>query len=241
MYQFKETIDQIGHFWFDKKLIENKNWAALPPASKSVYPVIACYGNEKGESFPGEQTIAILSGRTDKIVRKGIAGLEDFPGVTVSPYVTRRGRRSKRFIIQRHNKERGRYFPFYREVLEAGNWLHLKPSAQALYPVMRCYGYFDVHSYDTDLSPNDFFEDLENYREREYDICEAEIDVLAEYAGITKRSVYDAIKNLEQCKLIEKDDYGGWKVFLHPQGWYERSYLNQEIINKYKHIKKSEE
>jgi hypothetical protein len=240
MYQFKETIDRIGHFWFDKKLIENKNWAALPPASKSVYPVIACYGNEKGESFPGEQTIAILSGRTDKIVRKGIVGLEDFPGVTVFPYITRRGRRSKRYIIERH-KERGRCFPFYREVFEAGNWLHLKPSAQALYPVMRHYGYFDVHDYDTDLSPNDFFEDSENFRAREYEFCEAEIDILAEYAGITKRSVYDAIKNLEQCKLIEKDDYGGWKVFLHPQGWYERSYLNQKIIRKYRHIKQSEE
>lgn len=106
MYQFKEKIDHIGHFWFDKKLIENKNWAALKSSSKAIYPVIGCHCNKLGEAFPSEMRIAILSGRTDKIVRKGIIGLEEFPGIKIKNYITKRGRRSKRFTISKHSGER---------------------------------------------------------------------------------------------------------------------------------------
>jgi len=48
LYQFKDEIDLDGHFWFDKKLIENFNWAMLPKASKSVYPVICSFMDVKG-------------------------------------------------------------------------------------------------------------------------------------------------------------------------------------------------
>lgn len=65
---------------------------------------------------------------------------------------------------------------------------------------MRSYGFFDldryIELYELDYSPSDFFEDSENYRARKCDFCEAEIGVLAEYAGITKRSAYDALENL---------------------------------------------
>ena len=125
MYHFKEKWDRKGHFWFDKKLIENKNWAALPQASKTVFPVIACHRNEKGAAFPGEQIIAILSGRSDKVVRQGIKGLEGFPGIEIHNYVTKRGKRSKKYNISKPSKELGRAFPFYKEVFECGNWLHL--------------------------------------------------------------------------------------------------------------------
>ena len=130
MYHFKEKWDRKGHFWFDKKLIENKNWAALPQASKTVFPVIACHRNEKGAAFPGEQIIAILSGRSDKVVRQGIKGLEGFPGIEIHNYVTKRGKRSKKYNISKPSKELGRAFPFYKEVFECGNWLHLNYGVQ---------------------------------------------------------------------------------------------------------------
>ena len=92
MYQFKDEIDLDGHFWFDKKLIENFNWAMLPKASKSVYPVICSFMDVKGISFPGERTIACLAGRTDAITRKGIKGLQDLPNFKISKYKTKSAR-----------------------------------------------------------------------------------------------------------------------------------------------------
>lgn len=245
MYHFKEDWSRQGHFWFDKKLIEDKNWAALPQASKTVFPVIASHRNEKGEAFPGEQVIAILSGRTDKIVRQGIKGLDGFPGIEIQNYVTKRGRRSKRYKIAKPPEVQGRAFPFYRGVFEGGNWQHLTPSAQALYPVMRHFGYFDSQIFEIYLAiedeDGDFdlseFDDV--YRDRKWDFCEAELGILAEYAGITRRSVYDALKSLENHHLIEEftdEDMDGWKVFLQPPMIYKRGYLNEKTMSKYRHL-----
>ena len=244
MYQFKESWDRKGHFWFDKKFIENKNWAVLPQASKSVFPVIACHRNDRGLAFPGEQRIGILSGLSDKTVRQGIKGLDDFPGLKINNYVTKRGRRSKKFNISKPPDDPGRAFPFYKEILECGNWLHLKPSAHAVYPVMRYFGFFDnglvfeAYTMETDTE-YDLSEFDEIYRNRDWDFCEAELDILAEYAGITKRSIYGALKNLEECNLIEKysdENLNGWKVFLHPPKYYKRDYLNEKTLNKYRHL-----
>ena len=122
MYQFREKINYQQFFRFDKKLVENMNWALLPKSSKAVFPVIACHCNDKGESFPSERTIAIMSGRTDKTVRDGIKGLETFPGFKFTFYVTSRGRRAKRFYINQPSTDiKGRIFPFHKCIIEGGN------------------------------------------------------------------------------------------------------------------------
>ncbi len=72
MYQFRDEINYINFFRFNKALVTQKLWANLPKASKSVYPVILVHCNAKGMAFPGQKTIAILSGRTEKTVREGI-------------------------------------------------------------------------------------------------------------------------------------------------------------------------
>lgn len=245
MYQFKERVDEIGHFWFEKKLIENKNWAALESASKAIYPVIGCHSNELGVAFPGETTIAILSGRTDKIVRKAIIGLEDFPGINIEKYVTKRGRRSKKFILSKHSGEPGSAFPFHRTILEYGNWLHLLPSAQALYPVMRYFGYFDSDIFNLYSEIEDESFDYTNFKghypNRQWEFCDAEKDVLAEFAGINKKSIKAALKSLNKNFLIEPyndDFYDGWKVYLQPFKIYKRDYLNDQVIKKYRHRQK---
>jgi hypothetical protein len=51
-YQFKDEINETNFFWWDKKLIADKVWSELPPASKSVFPVIACHCNKRGVAFP---------------------------------------------------------------------------------------------------------------------------------------------------------------------------------------------
>ncbi len=242
MYQFKEELNYRVFFWFDKLLIKNMNWALLPKASKAIFPVIGCHCNKHGIAFPGERTIAILSGRTDKKVREGIRGLEDFPGFRVSDYITSRGRRAKEYFIKiPSTDENGRKFPFHKLVLECGNWRELKPTAQALYPVMRCFGFFDIHWYvdvdDIDSEVNDF---EEVYRNRKYDYCTADPDVLAQFAGISKKSIKSALDDLARNFLIEPsgryyDDTPLFKVYLQPFRIYTREFLNKKIIKSYQH------
>lgn len=244
MYQFKEAIDYRGHFWFDKKTIENMNWAMLPPASKTIFPVIAAHQDKNGVAFPGEQTISILSGRTDKIVRRGIEGLRDFPGIEIQNYVTPRGRRSKKFKIAKPPEISGRSFPFFKSVFEGGNWQEITPTAQALYPVMRCFGFFDSLVFQLYLSleegeEHDLLDFDDVFKTREWDFCSAELDVLAGRAGITKKSVRKALESLEETNLIKPfkdEDLNGWMVFLRPKMRYKRAYLNKKIMDKYRHL-----
>jgi hypothetical protein len=241
MYQFKEPCNSTQFFWWDKKLIENKNWAILPKSSKAVFPVIVCHCNEKGIAYPSERTIAILAGVSDKVVREGIKGLEEFPGFEWDYYLTKRGKRSKRFRVKLPSVNyRGDAFPFYKFILEAGLWREIRPSAKALYPVMRHFGGFDIHQYaeleNLELSEHEF---TEIYPDREYDICEAEIGVLAKYAGIHRNSIHSALRNLESNFLIETIvKYHGWKVFLKSKDntIWKRDYLNKKILSSYCHI-----
>lgn len=156
--------------------------------------------------------------------------------------MTRRGRRSKKFTISTPPKEKGRSFPFYKTVVEGGNWLHLTPSAQALYPVMRYFGYFDLQLFEMDEEAEEYVSSDfdEFYPNRTWDFCEAELSILAEYAGVTRRSAFSALENLEQHCVIGKssfEEFPGWKVFLHPPSYYKRAYLNKKINDKYLHLK----
>ena len=241
MYQFKEECNQDQFFWWKKDLIENMNWALLPKSSRAIFPVIACHANEKGVAFPGEQTIAILSGISNKIVREGIRGLEKFPGFKWDYYLSKRGKRAKKFKIKLPlNVNRGSAFPFYKFILEAGIWRKLKSSAKALYPVMRYFGFFDINLYaeleDSEICEAEF---EEMYPTRKYDFCDADFAIMAEYAGLHRNSLQAALKDLEDNFLIEPlSDYNEWKVFLRSKNFtiWKRDYLNKQILRSYRHI-----
>lgn len=247
MYQFSEDLKYDVFFRFDKKWIKNMNWAMLPNASKAVLPVIAAHSNKAGESFPGERTIAILSGLSDKIARAGIQGLVGFPGFHLSYYVTKQGRRSKKFAIDfPPEHEKGRYFFFHKCIFEGGNWQTLKPVSRALYPVMRYFAHFDRDLYlELEESAEwsfDTSEFGESYKNRRWDVCMAEIGIMADLAGISRPSVYEALKDLEDRFLIKDqgyDDEGArrWIVFIMPPMIYTRSSLNKIIMKKYSYEK----
>ena len=233
MFHFSEDLNETQFFLWDKKLIENKNWANLSKSAKCVFPVIACHCNQTGMSFPGEETLSALSGRSEKIVREGILNLQNFPGFRWEYYTTKRGRRSKKFFLTFPPKKRGQSFPFYRFILESGIWQNLRPSSQALYPVMRLFGFFDLELYSDEEEIEEEFHDYKNiYKQRDYDFCVAKKGNLVKYAGIARRSMPRALRDLEDNFLIEPlEENKGWKVFLRSENntYWKRDCLNSQI------------
>ena len=232
-YQFKNKINETNFFWWDKELIRSKVWGGLPSASKAVFPVIVCHCNKNGIAFPSEGTISALCGRTEKTVRKGINGLDVLPNLHWERYVTKTGHYSRKFYYTRPNsRERGSCFPFYKWIIESGIWQELKPTAQALYPVMRYFSFFDRDLFfeiDEILIEDD--EGDECYKNREYDYCDAEKDILADYAGINGYSLSSALDSLEENCLIESienDDM--WRVYIKSKDmtFFKRDYLNNK-------------
>ncbi|WP_419655431.1 hypothetical protein [Desulfosarcina variabilis] len=242
MYQFTEDSDFKARFWFKKEYIENMNWAMLPKRAQAVYPVICCHVNEKGIAFPSERTIAILSGVSDKHVRLGTRDLDGFPGFSCEYYVTVRGKRGKRYPVSLPQENNRNAFPFHRYLLESGMWRELNPAARALYPVMRCYGYFDFEEY-ADLEDLDY-NDEGLFTDRKYDFCEADRSVLVEKSGISYRSFNSAIKDLIDKNLVKRLEYQKWAVCLFPcneEGktiYFKRDFLNKKVMTSYRHERK---
>jgi hypothetical protein len=171
MFHFPHELDKNLFFRFDKRLIENMNWARISPAAKAVFPVIGCFCNERGDAFPGENTIASLSGLTPKSVRKGIRNdLDGFPGFNWTYYQTRYDKRGKRFNIALPRKDiKGQTFFFHRIIIDSGIWSELTPTAHALYPVMRYFSRYEADEDENDENTeSDFIEryspKLDNWR-----------------------------------------------------------------------------
>jgi hypothetical protein len=234
LYQFKDEIDLDGHFWFDKKLIENYNWAILQKASKSVYPVICSFMNDQGLAFPGERTIACLAGRTDATTRKGLNGLQGLPNFKLLKYKTKTGNWSKRFEIEKPNGEQGSSFPVFKQIFEGGNWGMATPTGQALYIVMLAFSKADDEELLVQCDEHDVGF-IDAFRKREYGICELDGYTLAEYAGITRRSINPALENLQSVSLLDIYDANSWKVYLRPPSIYKRAFLNKHLMKKYRY------
>ena len=241
MYLFEEKIN-FSNFWrFDKQLVRTKRWARLPSATKRIYPVIAVHANKEGIAWPSQETVAIITGCTEKTVREGIKGLFRLPNHKIERYVTSRGNRGIKYRFPIAPDERGRIFNFHKSVIDGGNWHMLKPTAQALYPVVKTFSYFDYYEYleslndkDADKLPDatDFFA-ADFYKERKWDFLNADLDVLAEYAGIGSRSVNNALENLEERNLVVSFGDCHWKVMTVPRKYYIRDFLNGKIGERY--------
>jgi hypothetical protein len=235
MYQFNENFNHNALFWFKKSLIENMNWALLPTASKAIFPVIACHANKDGKSWPGELTIGILSGLSKAMVRKGIKGLKAFPDITIDAK-----KRPKRFKVKLPQEAiNGKTFPFYQVVLEYGLWRELKPTAKALYPVMRSFAKFDLEVYlDIEGDDEKCYADFDEvYRDRKYDLCDENKNVLVKHAGVHRSSVKGALNDLKRHHLIEWNaEWKLWKVYQKSKAetYWKREFLNEKILKSFR-------
>jgi hypothetical protein len=250
MYQFKKPDNFSSHFLFDRVvLIKSRRWAEMPFSAKSIYPVIAIHRNEKGDAWPSQQTIAIMAGVDPKTVRTGLAALDDLPGFSrKSRKVNSRGHRSYTYRIRNGSTDKGRSFAFHRAIIDGGNWHLCSDSAKAVYPAMRHFSYFDIEEYAAETSTPEHKEltesDMEefifegHYAQRWFEFCSADNDVLAEFAGITERSVQSALESLKQNFLIERVEsiYGGevWKVNRIPPEYWTADYMNKLTAERYR-------
>jgi hypothetical protein len=240
VYHFTENINWDGFFPFDKKWVEDMHLAALPDASKAVLPVILSFCNENGVSFPSYETIGALAGLTPRTVQEAVKGLRGFPGFEIEKFQTRHGRIANRYHMTKFppKDETGRSFFFFKSFIEGGNWRMLeKRVSPGLYLVMRHFAYFDAETYlaeDENESMCDWEIPLV-YSVRKWDLCEAEISIMAKYAGITRPSVYEGLRDLEERHFIaetDRTDDGArcWRVYVqHQPKFYKRDYLNQVI------------
>lgn len=245
MYSFKEELNCENYFRFEKVIIRENIWAKLPQASKAIYPVIGVHCNVKGVAFPSELTIAILSGCTEKTVREGQKGLMGLRGFRIERYITNRGKRAIKYRINPPPMRKGQVFFFHKAVVEGGNWLHLTPTAQALYPVLRTFSFFDYYEYmDRECDEPDYDEECEIFKNRKYDLVNADIQVMAEFAGISIKSIPPAMESLKDNFLIEETepvdgDYSPtWKLFLIPPKYFLRDWLNQKTAKRYGKVRK---
>jgi len=242
MYHFPDQLNQEGFCRIDKKWVENMHLAILPDSSKAILPVILSYCNTNGISFPSYPTIAALTGLTTRTVQGAVKGLRGFPGIEIQDYITKRGRIGKKYILnprQDMSDEKGQCFFFHRAILEYGNWRMLEKNISVgLYLAMRHFAYFDFETYLlVEGEQNASLYDLEVpelYKIRRWDICESEIAVLAKFAGISRPSVYEGLKDLQKNFLIEEmlldeDGVRHWKVFLIPPKYYKRDFLNGQL------------
>jgi len=235
MYKFTDELN--GNFFrFDKNLVRMKRWAKLPKASKAIFPVIGVHCDKKGWAFPSELTIAILAGVCVKTVREGIKGLRRSGFLTVDTYVSARGHRANKYFIKPLPQYEGASFFFYKAVVSGGNWLHLTRSAQALYPVLKAYAFYDYLACIHEMQLRSDHVGV-SYEEREFDFVNADLGVMAEYAGISLKSVEKALESLEEHGLIEEaspiDDLLTWMIHLMPLETYDADDLNDSAAERY--------
>jgi len=149
-------------------------------------------------------------------------------------YKTKTGNWSKRFEIEKPNWEQGSSFPVFKQIVEGGNRLMATPTGQALYIVMLAFSKGD----DEELYAQSAEEEIDfkdAFRDRVYGICGLDGYTLAEYAGITRRSINPALENLQSVSLMDIYDANSWKVHLRPPSIYKRSFLNKELMEKYRY------
>jgi hypothetical protein len=228
MYLFPDKINNKIFFRMNRDLVLKKHWAALPPSSKAIYPVIAVHADAKGKAFPSQETIGAIAGCTPKTVRDGIAGLMGFPGWHLDHWTTTRRKRACSYFITPAPQKKGMTIRLAKAFFEGQNWSNLSSTAQAVYPVMLAFSYLEFQVFESinyaegielELEANEFFTNGE-YEKRDFDVAEPDYHSLAESAGISYRSVKSALQSLEENYFIAPtvDDVGNeyWKVFRLP-------------------------
>lgn len=252
VYRFNENFNEKSLFWFDKSLIIDGHWAELPKSAKSVFPVIASYCNKQGNAWPSDVTIGILCGRTIASVCRGTKDLSVFWSdifKTKKPKSTKKKYKKKYILTLPIKPIPEQTFPFYQYIIESGVWCQLKPTAQALYPVIKYFSRFNKRDCEY-LEGVSYHDPNEAYKKRKYDLLAIgeknkaykTITELAFYSGISRPSVYSALQDLEKNWLIKKyisdDGLLYYKVFIKTKDmkYHKRKDLNKSARMNFRYL-----
>ena len=237
-FKWTENVSNGLTLRMPRIIIEEYYWAALKPASKSVYVPLLKFVNKNGSAFPSIRTLAIVSGVTEKTAGQGIKGLEGLPGFKKIRKVSRRGHIAYNYFIEEPPPDNKHTIWMSHSYINGGNWSMLTPTAQAVLPVLKCFSYWEIERYckeqGMEYSPADL---TEIYRCREYDFVDADESIICEFAGITKRSLAAAYKSLTDnyfIKPVEPDgDKKLWELEIIPLFYYTRDSLNDRTKERY--------
>jgi hypothetical protein len=178
---------------WDKGYITEMKWAKLNSGGKSLLPVIYSF-RFKNRCELSQRKMALYTGRNEKAIRDGIKNLVDNRIILkIQKLQTKEWSRNIYTIFIElcwHNNE---FFLFDCKIIP-DKWKKLKPTAQALFPVLLCFSEKD------EIEENNM-------------ICRSKKIVLSKYAGIDRRSIKSAFENLEQEGLIKQlKNRPAWKI-----------------------------
>ena len=225
---FKSVENWEQHFWFDKDIVRTGLWARLPRAAQAAFPVIAAHCDRHGTAFPSQWRIGAQCGRTERALHAPLKKLVEQAGcVTRELKTTARGRQQYWYRVTFPPRERGRSFPFHKAIIDGGNWRLLKPTAQALYPVLRTFSHVCVEDVmeEADCSYVEINEYFGSVSIAEF---EGDWDTACRYSGISGRSVDNAATSLIERGLLSFDD-DRCLVYRKPKHTYKAAYLNAHV------------
>jgi len=220
-----------------RSYFQERIWKNWPKTTKAIVPVIMKHSDACGYSFPSQTRIAIYAGITEKSVRKGLNGLQNFQDFGIKKEITRRGRIMNKYWFKPASRdEKGAVFISH-AFFNGANWARLTPSAKAIYPVLKCFCYweFDLYQeYEEMAEPPSEFDEV--YRNRKYDFSNAEPEAIAKFSGVCKGSISSAFQSLESHYFMEPIGMMGgretWKLFTQPPYIY-TTYMNKQARKRY--------
>jgi len=216
---------------------QDKTWKSWPKATKAIVPVIMKHSNASGHSFPSQTRIAIYAGITEKSVREGLNGLQNFPDFGIKRVFNRRGWMKNKYWFKPATKNEREVVFISHAFFNGGNWALLSPSAKAIYPVLKyfCYWEYDLYQEYEEIYEDPSMYD-EVYRDRKYDFLSADHEAIAEVSGVSIRSIPSAFNSLKEHYFIESigkmEGHETWKLFTQPPYIYTK-YMNEQARKKY--------
>jgi hypothetical protein len=218
MPQFPQNLRDNLYFKIPRWHIEDGYWGNLPLASKSIYPAILKHADAQGTCFPSELKISQMAGVTEKTVRVGLKGLDDFPDFNRKPYINRIGHSAYRYKFK-VMAEGVESISIKHGFINGGNWSRLTQCAQAIYPVLKCFCRWDYDLYteyeEIDYENDDDSVSLDPYPLRKYDFIYPDNKNVAQLAGISIRSIPSAYQSLSDNYFMIEDErmIEGWKTW----------------------------
>lgn len=234
-----------GFFKFPRCSIIQNEWGKLSLAGKAVLPPIALHCFDKDSAFPGRLRLATVCDLPERMIESGIKDLKaKRPWVFKILKWSRDGNHTYGLTLPKRGEKN--WFPFSWVTLESGVWFKLKPVARALYPVMCGVARADQDVYEH-LQEEEFDDWQDYYDNRLYDTLQLGDTIsnindnrvtktlLAGLAEISYPSLYVALQDLEDNRLIESVGNEGWKVYPRPRDGfrYDPRELNDEVREKY--------